>query len=157
MAGVKVPTDLSCTPIPMKMVIKKMTTTPGNVHDSLHDFGEFEHLLGDRHGQVYADSAYANKDNDQKLGKENNRILHRAYRNTPLTEQQKAQNKMYSSVCYVVERTFGLLKLHHGLGKARYMGLARNKTRAHLIAMSHNLKTGMNIFKQLRLLQESCA
>ncbi len=89
-----------------------------NVHDSLHDFGEFEHPLGDRHGQVYADSAYTNKDNDEKLGKTNNRILHRAYRNTPLTAQQKAQNKMYSSVRYVVERTFGLLKLHHGLGKA---------------------------------------
>ncbi len=37
------------------------------------------------------------------------------------------------------------------------MGLARNKTRAHLIAMSHNLKTGMNIFKQMRFSQESCA
>ncbi len=64
---------------------------------------------------------------------------------------------MYSSVRYVVERTFGLLKLHHGLGKARYMGLARKKTRTQLIAMSHNLKTGMNIFKQLQRLQESCA
>ncbi len=64
---------------------------------------------------------------------------------------------MYSSVRYVAERTFGLLKLHHGLGKARYLGLARNKTRAQLIAMSHNLKTGMNIFKQLRFLQESGA
>ena len=60
---------------------------------------------------------------------------------TPLTEQQKAQNKMYSSIRYVVERTFGLLKLHHGLGKARYLGLARNKARVQLITMSHNLKT----------------
>ncbi len=41
--------------------IKKMTTTPGNVHDSVHDFGEFEHLLGDRRGQVYADSAYTHR------------------------------------------------------------------------------------------------
>ena len=82
--------------------IKKMTYTPDNVHDSQ----EFDHLLGDRRRQVYADSAYANKDNDQKLGKASNRILHRAYRNTPLTAQQKAQHKMYSSVRYVVERTF---------------------------------------------------
>jgi IS5 family transposase len=133
--------------------IKKMTYTPGNVHDSK----EFDHLLGDMRGQVYADSAYANKDNDRKLGKVNNKILHSAYRNKPLTAQQKAQNKIYSSVRYVVERTFGLLKLHHGLGKARYMGLARNKARAELIAMSHNLKTGMNIFKQMRSLQASCA
>ena len=112
----------------MNMVIKKMTYTLGNVHDSLHDFGEFDHLLGDRRGQVYADSAYTHraqvptKTMTRKLGKENNRILHRAYRNTPLTEQQKALNKMYSSVRYVVERTFGLLKLHHGLGKADTWG-----------------------------------
>ncbi|CAC9559031.1 hypothetical protein, partial [uncultured Gammaproteobacteria bacterium] len=48
---------------------------------------------------------------------------------------------------------FGLLKLHHGLGKARYLGLERNKTRAQLIAMSHNLKTGMNIFKEMQRLK----
>jgi len=78
-------------------------------------------------GQVYADSAYANKLNDKK---------------------------QRSSIRYVVERTFGLLKLHHGLGKARYLGLQRNKTRAQLIAMSHNLKTGMNIFKEIQQLKD---
>ena len=97
------------------------------MHDSVHDFGEFDNLLGGMSGQVYADSAYANKNNDQKLGKANNRILHQAYRNTPLTAQQKAQNKICSSVRYVVERTFGLLKLHHGLGKARYLGWQETK------------------------------
>jgi hypothetical protein len=34
-------------------------------------------------GEVYADSAYANKKNDEKLGQQNNKVLHRAYRNTP--------------------------------------------------------------------------
>jgi IS5 family transposase len=58
-----------------------------------------------------------------------------------------------NSIRYIVERTFGLLKLHHGLGKARYLGLERNKTRAQLIAMSHNLKTGMNIFKEMQRLK----
>jgi IS5 family transposase len=43
------------------------------------------------------------------------------------------------------------LFLDLGLAKARYLGLERNKTRAQLIAMSHNLKTGMNIFKQLTI------
>ncbi|WP_201339660.1 transposase [Isorropodon fossajaponicum symbiont] len=57
-----------------------------------------------------------------------------------ITKQQKQQNKQHSSIRYIVERTFGLLKLHHGLGKVRYLGLERNKTRAQLIAMSHNLK-----------------
>ncbi|MDC9715352.1 MAG: hypothetical protein PSN36_06020 [Gammaproteobacteria bacterium] len=62
-------------------------------------------------------------------------------------------NKQRSSIRYIVERTFGLLKLHHGL---RYLGIEKNKARAQLIAMSHNLKTGMNIFKQMRDLQHSC-
>ena len=96
-------------------------------------------------GEVYADSAYANKKNDEKLGQQNNKVLHRDYRNTPLTDRQKQENKQRSSIRYIVERTFGLLKQHHGLAKARYLGLERNKTRAQLIAMSHNLKTGMNI------------
>jgi len=46
------------------------------------------------------------------------------------------------------------LKQHHGLSKARYLGLERNKTRVQLIAMSHNLKTGMNIFKRMQNLKD---
>jgi IS5 family transposase len=60
--------------------VKKMTYTPGNVHDSK----EFDKLLGiNKHknkiktyGEVYADSAYANKKNDEKLDKQNNKVLH---------------------------------------------------------------------------------
>ncbi|WP_369177748.1 transposase [Candidatus Thiodubiliella endoseptemdiera] len=129
--------------------VKRMTYTPGNVHDSQ----EMDKLLNKAHGQVFADSAYANKKNDERLGKHNNKILHRAYRNKPLTKQQKQDNKQRSSIRYIVERTFGLLKLHHGLGKARYLGLERNKAKAQLIAMSHNLKTGMNIFKEMQRLK----
>jgi hypothetical protein len=33
-------------------------------------------------GEVYADSAYTNKKNDEKLSQQNNKVLHRAYRNT---------------------------------------------------------------------------
>ncbi|SHE20661.1 Mobile element protein [Bathymodiolus brooksi thiotrophic gill symbiont] len=137
--------------------VKKMTFTLGNVHDSqefdkLLDCGRAKDKLKTC-GEVYADSAYANKKNDKKLGKKNNKVLHRAYRNTPLTQVQKQENKQCSSIRYIVERTFGLLKLHHGLGKARYLGLERNKTRAQLIAMSHNLKTGMNIFKEMQRLK----
>ncbi|KAF3976867.1 MAG: transposase [Methylococcales symbiont of Iophon sp. n. MRB-2018] len=82
--------------------------------------------------------------------------MHRAYRNNPLSDQQKQENKQRSSILYIVERTFGLLKQHHGLGKAKYLGLERNKTRAQLIAISHNLKTGMNIFKQMQSLKDCC-
>lgn len=141
--------------------VKKMTYTSGNVHDSQ----ELDKLLDASKtkaktktcGKVYADSAYANQKNDQKLGQQNNKFLHRAYRNKPLTDKQKQDNKQRSSIRYVVERIFGLLKQHHGLVKARYLGLKRNQARAQLIAISHNLKTGMNIFKQIRSLEDCCA
>ena len=55
--------------------VKKMAYTPGNVHNSK----EFDKLLDiNKHkskiktcGEVYADSAYANKKNDEKLGQQN--------------------------------------------------------------------------------------
>ena len=53
--------------------------TTGNVYASK----EFDNVRGNLCGPVYADSAYTNKDNNQKLGMANNRILHRAYRNSP--------------------------------------------------------------------------
>jgi IS5 family transposase len=83
-----------------------MAYTPGNVHNSK----EFDKLLDiNKHkskiktcGEVYADSAYANKKNDEKLGQQNNKVLHRAYRNTPLTDRQKQENKQRSSIRYIV-------------------------------------------------------
>ena len=82
---------------------------------------------------------------------------HNAFETKKPAIRQKQENKQRSSIRYIVERTFGLLKQHHGLAKARYLGLERNKTRAQLIAMSHNLKTGMNIFKQMRSLRDCYA
>jgi len=90
----------------------------------------------------------------KKSGKHKNKITHRAYRNKPLTDAQKQQNKKYAKIRFVVEQTFGLLKLHHGLGKARYLGLKRNEVRAQLIAMSHNIKRGMTILKQMRQMRQ---
>ena len=53
---------------------------------------------------------YANKQNDKKLGKQNNKVPRRAYRNKPLTKQQKQDNRQRSSIRYIVERTFWLIK-----------------------------------------------
>ena len=58
--------------------VKKRIVTPGNTHDSK----EFDKLLAIKTtkdniktlGEVYADSAYANKQNDKKLGKQNNKV-----------------------------------------------------------------------------------
>lgn len=117
--------------------------TPGNVHDSQ----VFESLLTGDETAVYADSAYKSREHDALLQEKGikNRVLNRAYRNTPLSDAQKAFNRLASTVRCTVERTFGVLKRIYGMGQARYMGRARNQARVTLIAMAHNLKRGANI------------
>ena len=44
-----------------------------------------------------------------------------------------------------VERVFGVLKLHYAMGKARYLGLGRNRTRVELMCVAHNIKRGLSI------------
>lgn len=132
--------------------IKTLGYTTANTHDSK----VFEELLTGYEEQVYADSAYASKKNDKLLG-DKNKILERAYRNKPLTQAQIHNNRQKSKVRATVERVFGLMKQHQGLGKARYMGLARNKTGAQLIAMSHNIKCGLSIYNKMQQSQNSYA
>jgi hypothetical protein len=35
-----------------------------------------------------------------------------------------------------------VLKLHYGMGQARYMGIARNAARFAMMSMAHNIKRG---------------
>lgn len=119
---------------------------------SLHDSNVLEQLLSGHEKAVYADSAYKSQKHDALLqGKAiQNNILHRAYRNKPLSEKQKQHNRFASQVRYVVERTFGVLKKYYGLGQARYMGIDRNQARLTISCIAHNLKRAVTI-------QRSCA
>jgi len=94
---------------------KKWAYSPVNDHDSQH----FDEVLTGTESAVCADSAYASKKNEKRLGKKS-KILYRAYRNTPLSAAQKAANKIRSGARSTVERVFGLLKLHHGLQGTLY-------------------------------------
>jgi IS5 family transposase len=136
-------------------IIKATEFTPGNVHDSQI----FSQLLSGTESQVCADSAYSSENTDKLLEKNNseNRVLKRAYRNTPLTAEQKAQNKLASGIRSTVERVFGVLKLHHGMAQARYLGKARNQMRFNLICVAYNIRRGANILKEMQLMQECCA
>lgn len=123
--------------------IKTIDYTAGNKHDSL----SMEKLLTDREKQLYADKAYASQKHDKLLTEKgiDNRILHKGKKNRPLSKEQKQQNKQWSSIRSTVERVFGVLKLHHGIRKARYLGLERNKASFMLTAMAYNIKRGANI------------
>lgn len=133
---------------------KAMEMTAGNVHDSQ----VFTELLSGDEATVYADSAYASGKTDEWLAEKNieNGILGRAYRNKKLTPEEKLRNKMLSKIRYIVERFFGITKLHYGMEKARYLGLSRNKMRVAMICMASNIKRGVNLQREIDRMQESC-
>ena len=126
--------------------IKKTTYTAGHVHDST----QFEALLTDNEEVVYADSAYKSQKHTELLRerKITERITHRAYRNKPLSAAQRKLNRQYAGTRYIVEQVFGVLKLHYGMAKARYMGLKRNQARLGMMSIAYNLKRAANLQKE---------
>jgi len=135
--------------------VKAVEFTAGNVHDSQ----VFTPLLSGDEEKVFADSAYASAQTTEWLaGHEiENGVLDRAYRNKPLTAEQKQRNRGLSRIRCVVERVFGVMKLHYGMGKARYLGLARNKMRVAFMCMAYNIKRGVSLQREIENLQESYA
>lgn len=128
--------------------VKSYQMTAGNVHDPQ----VFESLLSGEEAEVYADSAYMNQAHDKLLKNKGigNRVLERAYRNKPLTDAQKQRNRANSGTRSIVERVFGILKLHYGMGKARYLGIARNKARLGLMCLAYNIKRRVAITRSLQ-------
>jgi transposase, IS5 family len=133
--------------------VKAIEMTAGNVHDS----PVFTELLSGDEEAVYADSAYASGKIETWLEEKKivNGVMHRAYRNKPLTEKEKQRNKRLSKTRYIVERFFGITKFHYGMAKARYLGLARNKTRVALMCMASNLKRAVNLQREIDRMQEN--
>jgi len=122
-------------------LIKAVDYTAGNVHDS----NCFIDLLSGTESSAYADSAYPSEEHNHWLSEHriDNRLIRRAYRNRPLTKEDKRFNRLHSGVRCTVERVFGVLKQHYAMGKARYLGLARNRTRFELICIAYNMKRGV--------------
>lgn len=135
--------------------IKSADFTAGNVHDSQC----FTQLLNGQEAQVYADSAYASLATNDWLAERGieNCVLKRAYRNKPLSEKQKQHNRRCSPIRSIVERVFGVLKLHYGMAQARYLGLARNHMRFGLLCIAYNIKRGVSLLQEMNELQESYA
>lgn len=126
--------------------IKATDFTAGNLHDS----NVFTDLLSDKDTAVYADSAYPSKKHSEWLAAHGieDRMIARAHRNKPLTHAQKAQNRLWAGTRCAVERTFGVLKLHYGMAKARYLGLKRNAMRVGLMCLAYNMKRGLNLQRE---------
>lgn len=133
--------------------VKAMELTTGSVHDSQ----VFEELLSGDEEKVFADSAYASEKTNEMLKEKGieNGVLARAYRNKPLTAEQKKSNQKLSPIRSTIERFFGIAKLHYGLGRARYLGIERNKMRVAIICMAHNIKRGVSLQREIDQMPES--
>lgn len=126
-------------------IVRRVVVTPGSVHDS-HGF---EPVLPVRPGRVWADRAY------------DSRALHdlvRARRGVPrivrqvtarmtpaMVASRRAWNRSVASVRCRVEKIFGTSKRSYGLGRARYLGLARVSLQAHLTFLAYNLTRAVRL------------
>ncbi len=65
-------------------------------------------------------------------------MIKRAYRNRPLTKEDKAFNQIQSRIRSTLESVVEALKLYYAMGKARYFGLGRNRTRVEIMCVAYN-------------------
>ncbi|MEP6605256.1 MAG: transposase, partial [Nitrosospira sp.] len=74
--------------------------------------------------RVYADKGYASAGNRAALRDRQikSAIMHRAYRNKPLTARQIKANKLIGKIRYIVEQSFGTAKRLFAMGRSRYLG-----------------------------------
>ena len=83
-------------------LIVDYAVTPANVHDSK----EFEDFFNKQDEAAYADSAYVGK----KLPKHvRNEVCEKGYRNKPLTDEQKENNRRKSKIRCRIEHVFGFM------------------------------------------------
>jgi len=120
-------------------LIEEFEVTDASVHDSQ----TIEKLLTEKdEGQpLYADSAYTGKDQERiyKKKKVINKINEKGYRNKPLTDEQKSNNKEKSKTRARVEHIFGFVENSMNGSFVRTIGIARAKTKIGLMNLTYNI------------------
>ena len=113
-------------------LILDYVVTPANVHDS----NEFEDFFNEQDKAAYADSAYVGK----KLPKHvRNEVCEKGYRNKPLTEEQKKNNRRKSKIRCRIEHVFAFMTMSmHGL-TVRSIGIERAAFNIGLTNLVYNL------------------
>lgn len=96
--------------------------------------------------RAYSDKGFASRANRGHLQKRHikSAIMHRAYKNKPLTTRQKSANKRISKTRYIVEQCFGTLKRLFKMGRASYMGTVKVNGQMLMKAMCMNLLKAAN-------------
>lgn len=91
---------------------------------------------------VLADKGYPSEYNKNAVESRGlvDKIMRKATKSRKLTEEDHIFNKEISRYRYVVEQTFGLLKLHFGFTKMRYISKRKATLEYYLKSLSFNLK-----------------
>ena len=128
-------------------LVHSIVATAANVHYSK----VVADLLHGSETRVYGDSAYTGKGQEirEKSPQARAFINKRAYRNRPLTDQDRETNRRKSSVRSRAEHIFGTVKGYFGFRKVRYRGIAKNENCLNVLFALSNLL--MSKKKLLRL------
>lgn len=118
-------------------LIQSFTVTDASVHDSQ----AVADIINEEDKEIYADSAYKSEAIDKRLESNTikNQIHEKGYRNKPLTESQKASNKIKSKIRVRVEHIFGFIENSMKGSNTRHIGLKRNKVRIGITNLVYNL------------------
>jgi IS5 family transposase len=92
-------------------------------------------------GAVYADSAYRSAEAETMLAQKEvtSQIHERAYRNRPLSDEQKESNRQKSKVRARIEHVFGYMTQSMKGFYLRYIGRRRNGAAIGFINLIYNL------------------
>ena len=120
-------------------LIEEFEVTDASVHDSQAT----EKLLTEKdEGQpLFADSAYTGEEQEKVYTKKKviNKVNEKGYRNKPLTEEQKANNKEKSRTRARVEHIFGFVENSMNGSIVRTIGIARAKAKIGLMNLTYNI------------------
>lgn len=110
---------------------------------SVHDSQEVENLLEEKDkGQpLHADSAYSGEPVKEIVEKYEmkNHIHEKGYRNKPLTEEQKASNKIKSKTRVRIEHIFGFIENSMNGSFIRTIGIQRATAVVGLMNLTYNI------------------
>lgn len=126
-------------------LLTQYKVTTASVHDS-QTLGE---LLSekDKGEELYADSAYVGQQDTLDKHEMINQVHEKGSRNNPLTDQQKASNKVKSSTRVRVEHIFGFMENSMGGMKLRKIGMRRAENIIGLMNLTYNM------FRKIQLVQ----
>jgi IS5 family transposase len=90
---------------------------------------------------LYADSAYVGEDLHKALQEKGVilKIHEKGYKNNPLTEGQKANNKVKSSIIVRVEHIFGFMENSMNGMTLEYIGFRRIQASVGLMNLTYNM------------------